>query len=81
MQKPPDVTIVGAEDREARQAKAYHALEPYLCKVVNMGTIAAGLSEGETAADRELYDFAVYQVEEMLQDLKARYYALNYPAP
>jgi hypothetical protein len=41
-----------------------------------MGTIASNLFD---CTDRELYDFAVNQVEDMLDDLGARYYALEFP--
>jgi hypothetical protein len=51
-------------------------MEPYLCKVVHMGTIASNLFD---CTDRELYDFAVHQVEDILDDLRARYYALEFP--
>ena len=62
---------------EAKRAQAYARMEALLCEVVNMGTIASNLFD---CIDRELYDFAVNQVERMLQDLKKRYYALDFPA-
>jgi hypothetical protein len=55
---------------------AYADMEPHLCAVVNMGSIASNLFD---CSDRELYDFAVHHLEEMLDDLKARYYALDFP--
>jgi hypothetical protein len=72
--KKPAKTDPAAVD--AKQAKAYADMEPYLCKVVNMGTIASNLFD---CTDRELYDFAVHQVDDMLDDLRARYYALDFP--
>jgi hypothetical protein len=60
----------------AKRAKAYFDMEPHLCDVVKMGTIAVGLFDHP---DRELYDFAVGRVSEMLDDLKARYYAECFP--
>jgi hypothetical protein len=60
---------------EAKRAEAYADLEPYLCEVVNMGTIASNLFD---CTDKGLYDFAVHHLEEMLDDLKARYYALDF---
>ena len=51
-------------------------MEPYLCDVVSMGTIASNLFD---CADPELYDFAVNHLEEMLNVLRARYYALDFP--
>ena len=56
-------------------AKAYAEIEPHLCAVVNMGTIASNLFD---CTDRGLYDFAAHHLEEMLDDLKARYYALDF---
>ena len=58
-----------------KRAKAYADLEPYLCNVVNMGAIASNLFD---CTDRGLYDFAVHHLEEMLDDLKACYYALDF---
>jgi hypothetical protein len=46
-----------AADIEAKQAKAYFDMEPHICDVVKMGTIAAQLFDDP---DRELYDFAVH---------------------
>jgi hypothetical protein len=59
----------------ARRAKAYADLEPHLRAVVNMGTIASNLFD---CTDKWLYDFAVHYLAEMLNDLKARYYALDF---
>jgi hypothetical protein len=67
--KAADTTI------EAKRAKACADLEPYLCNVVNMGAIASNLFD---CTDKGLYDFAVHHLEEMLGDLKARYYALDF---
>jgi hypothetical protein len=64
-----------AGEIEAKRAKAYADMEPRLCAVVNMGTIASSLFD---CTDRELYDFAVHHLEEMLDELKARYYALDF---
>jgi hypothetical protein len=68
--KAADATI------EAKRAKAYAEMEPHLCAVVNMGTIASNLFD---CTDRELYDFAAHHLEEMLDDLKGRYYPLDFP--
>lgn len=68
--KAADATI------EAKRGKAYAEIEPHLCAVVNLGTIASNLFD---CTDRELYDFAVHHLEEMLDDLKARYYPLDFP--
>jgi hypothetical protein len=74
--KPARKRTTKAADGEitAKRAKAY-ALEPQLCAIVNMGTIASNLFD---CTDRGLYDFAVHHLEEMLDDLKARYYALDF---
>jgi len=46
-------------------------MEPRVCDLVKQGTIAVGLFDHP---DRELYDFAVYQLSEMLDQFKAQYY-------
>jgi hypothetical protein len=64
-----------AADIEAKQAKAYFDMEPHICDVVKMRTIAAQLFDDP---DRELYDFAVHRLSEMLDELKAHYYAMDF---
>jgi len=49
----------------------YAEMEPYLCDVAEMGTIASNLFD--------VNDFAGHHLEDMLDDLKARYYALDFP--
>jgi hypothetical protein len=71
----PKRTVKAASDIDAKRAKAYADMEPHLCAVVNMGTIASNLFD---CTDRGLYDFAVNHLEDMLDDLKARYYALDF---
>ena len=73
--KKPAKAAKAAGEIEMKRAQAYADMEPYLCKVVHMGTIASNLFD---CSDRELYDFAVTHLEEMLDDLKARYYALDF---
>jgi hypothetical protein len=51
-------------------------MEPHVCDLVKMGTIAIGLFDHP---DRELYDFAVYRLSEMLDQFKAQYYAEQFP--
>jgi hypothetical protein len=46
-----------------KRAKAYAHLEPHLCAVMHMGTIASNLFD---CTDKGLYDFAVHHLEEML---------------
>ena len=62
-------------DTVARRAKAYHEMEQLLCDVVNMGRIADQLFDNP---DRELYDFAVHRLVEMLERLRAGYYAESF---
>ena len=45
-------------------------MEPHICDVVNMGMIAAQLFDDP---NRELH-----RLSEMLDDLKAHYYAMNF---
>jgi hypothetical protein len=75
--KPAGKPATKAADGEivAKRAKAYADLEPFLCNVVNMGTIASNLFD---CPDQGLYDFAVNHLEAMLDDLEARYYALDF---
>ena len=72
--KPP-VTDVDPDD--VRRATAYFEMEPHINDVVCMGKIAAQLMSDP---DRNLYDFAVCHLSEMLAELKARYYAMDFPA-
>jgi hypothetical protein len=75
--KPARKRSTKAADGEitAMRAKAYADLEPHLCAIANMGTIASNRFD---CTDKGLYDFAVHLLEEMLDDLKARYYALDF---
>jgi hypothetical protein len=57
---------------DAKRAQAYRDMEPHLCDVVKMGTIAVQLFDDP---NRELYDFAVCRLSEMLDELRVRYYA------
>jgi hypothetical protein len=61
---------------DAKRAKAYHEMEPHLCDVVKMGMIADELFDNP---DRELYDFAVHRLSDMLEDLRKWYYAEEFP--
>ena len=72
--KPP-VTDLDPDD--ARRAEAYFDMEPHINDVVCMGKIAAQLM---SHPDRNLYDFAVCHLSEMLDELKARYYAMDFPS-
>jgi hypothetical protein len=68
--KAPDAAI------EVMRAKAYAEMEAHLCDVVRMGEIASMLFDNP---DEGLFVFAVTHLEDMLHDLKARYYALDFP--
>jgi hypothetical protein len=73
--KSPNVTDADPDD--ARRAKAYFDMEPHICDVVYMATIAV---EVLPPPNRHLHQFAVYRLSEMLDELKARYYAMDFPA-
>jgi hypothetical protein len=60
----------------AQRAKAYADMEPHLCDVVRMGEIAASLFD---CSDQGLFVFAVGHLEEMLLELRKRYYAEEFP--
>jgi hypothetical protein len=71
----PPVTDVDPDD--ARRATAYFDMEPHINDVVCMGKIAAQLM-GDP--DRNLYDFAVAHLSDMLKEFNARYYAMDFPS-
>jgi hypothetical protein len=60
---------------EAKRAKAYADMEPHLCDVVRMGEIASLLFD---TTDQGRFVFAVTHLEQMLQDLRRRYYASDF---
>ena len=62
-------------DIKSERAKAYFDIEPHLCDCVKMGRIADQLCMDP---DRDLYDFAVHRLAEMLEDLMVRYYAKGF---
>jgi hypothetical protein len=72
--KPP-VTDVDPDD--VRRATAYFDMEPHINDVVCMGKIAAQLMSDP---DRNLYDFAVADLSDMLKEFKARCYAMDFSA-
>jgi hypothetical protein len=59
----------------ARRAKAYADMEPHLCDLVSMGTIAMDQFD----KDDGLFIFAVGKLEEMLNEFRQRYYAVEFP--
>jgi hypothetical protein len=50
-------------------------MEPHLCDVVRMGEIATSLFD---CSDQGFFVFAVGHLEEMLLELRKRYYALDF---
>jgi hypothetical protein len=75
--KPP-VTDVDPDD--ARRAKAYFDMEPHICDCATMAKIAAQfVVEADNGTNRELV-FAACHLYEMLDALKARYYAMDFPS-
>jgi hypothetical protein len=72
--KPP---VTDADPDDVRRAEAYFDMEPYINDVACMGKIAAQLM-GDP--DRNLYDFAVAHLSDMLKEFKARYYAEDFPS-
>jgi hypothetical protein len=72
--RPP---VTDADPDDARRAKAYFDMEPHINDVVCMGKIAAQLMSDP---DRNLYDFAVAHLSGMLDEIKARYRAMDFPA-
>jgi hypothetical protein len=63
-------------DIDAKRSKAYGDMEPHLCDVVRMGEIAASLFD---CSDQGLFVFAVGHLEQMLLELRKRYYAEEFP--
>jgi hypothetical protein len=60
---------------ERKHAKAYAELEPHLCDVVRTSEIASMLFD---SSDQGQFVFAVTHLEDMLQDLWRRYYAMDF---
>jgi hypothetical protein len=71
--KPGPKAADGEIDR--KRAKAYSAMEPHLCDLVSMGTIAMDQFDKEKGQ----FIFAVGKLEDMLNEFKARYYAEEFP--
>lgn len=59
----------------ARRAKAYADMESHLGDVVRMGEIAAMMFD----KDEGLFVFATTHLDEMLQEFRRRYYAMDFP--
>ena len=61
-------------DIVAQRAKAYADMESLLGDVVRMGEIAAMMFD----KDEGLFVFATTHLDEMLQDFRRRYYAMDF---
>jgi len=64
-----------ATDLAAHRAKAYADMESHLGDVVRMGEIAAMMFD----KDQALFVFAATHLDEMLQEFRRRYYAMDFP--
>jgi hypothetical protein len=71
----PKRTVKAASDIDVKRAKAYAETEPHVCDLVSMGTIAMDQFD----KDEGLFIFAVGKLENMLNEFRARYYALDFP--
>jgi len=59
----------------AKRAKAYADMEPHLCDLARMGEIAAMMFD----KDEGLFVFATTHLDDMLQEFRRRYYAMDFP--
>jgi hypothetical protein len=73
----PRKNTAKAADAEiaARRAKAYADMEPHFCDLARMSEIAAMMFD----KDEGLFVFATTHLDEMLQEFRRRYYALDFP--
>ena len=55
---------------EAKRAKTYSEMEPYVCNLSHAATLAMEVSDMP-----ELFLFAVSQLDDMVQQFRANYYA------
>ena len=64
-------------DREIaeKRANAYSDMEPHVCDLVSMGTLAMDQFD----KDQGLFIFAVRKLEDMLIEFKTHYYAEEFP--
>jgi hypothetical protein len=60
---------------DAKRAKAYSDMEPHVGDLVSMGTLAMDQFD----KDKGLFIFAVGKLEEMLNEFRQRYYAVEFP--
>jgi hypothetical protein len=76
MKKPAKKKPAKIDPVDAKRAKAYAEMEPHLCDIVRMGEIASMLFDDP---DQGRFVFAVTHLDEMLQEFRRRYYALDFP--
>ena len=76
MKKPAKKKPAKIDPVDAKRAKAYAKMEPHLCDVVRMGEIASMLFDDP---DQGRFVFAVTHLEDMLLELRTRYYAMDFP--
>jgi hypothetical protein len=76
--KPTRKHTAKAADVEiaAKRAKAYADMEPHLCELARMGEIAAMMFD----KNEGLFIFATMHLDDMLQEFRRRYYAMDFPA-
>jgi hypothetical protein len=72
----PERPAKAATDVDAKRAKAYAEMEPHVGDIVRMGDIAAMMFD----KDEGLFIFATTHLDEMLQQFRARYYAMDFPS-
>jgi hypothetical protein len=59
---------------DAKRAKAYHDMEPYVCDLARAAELAMEIFDRP-----ELFLFAVNQLDDMVQRFRAHYYAEEFP--
>jgi hypothetical protein len=60
---------------DAKRAKAYFDMEPYVCDLERAAQIAMVLHD----EDPSLFLFAVEQFDKMAEDLRRRWYKMEFP--
>jgi hypothetical protein len=60
---------------DAKRAKAYFAMEPYVCDLARAAQVAMILHDDDTG----LLLFAIDQFNKLAEDLRKRWYAMEFP--
>jgi len=76
MKKPAKKKPAKIDPVDAKRAKAYADMEPHLCDLAHMGEIAAMMFD----KDKGLFVFATTRLDDMLQEFRRRYYAMDFPS-